>query len=541
MKREFAKLKLAVREAPAARRAGVIRNARAYCGRAVSVELTRQHDISRELADAESLGLCTFAARRRCRKLSRDVLALTGLDVALQYASIRAFFPTWARTEAAFAGAALALGLGYAVHTFAVHRLEDLESPVTAERLSRHAAFWIGVVALGLLTVFLWSRFVGLGLVALTSAYAPWLLAASAELLPISCGLYATASSFLHRPARLEGESAVSQARQADAEDLLAWLQEQEPDPDPGEDDENEDDNDPSSGVAATASPDESPGKVARKVTTILPLLLLAGVLTLASRPVLAQHLDPAPAGPIVYVLPDGTYSVNPITLQIALSHLLQPKALSQLLKTTAARSLAVGAFGDGGEFTPLAYLTVPVAANLRCTDAQPPADLGPLRYQRAFREFYRNKARAACRTRELQSQRAHATALAALRAHMQAILQPSSYPPAHCTDLLGVFRLLAATPGVSLILSDGAQTCPVLRANRLIHVRGKLALILVPSRGPITQTGPAALQRGREWQRRIPGLVVIPWTQLGAPGWTRIFGSVPHPTTPQATPKPQL
>ncbi len=412
----------------------------------------------------------------------------------------------------------LAFGIAYAVGSGArIYSSRTNFSSARSVRLCRDAAAVVLFLVAPSGILLLASKVASGSLIPFLATLFPYCLATVAEALPIAAGLFLACGQIIAQPEKLE-------AKLTEAKRFLEWLNAQSKPPD----DTNV------SGAGTSNAPEGPPSSTTpiRKSAAAGPMATMALALILLgplSRLGYSQA-GPAYAGPANHSfacssLVDDTTSVNRNLLLRAVNLLLQPTTLANFLQAGHCTELTAADFGDAGEFTTFNFLRIPQqpAAMFSCANAHPRIDPARriLLYQVGFRNYYDRRARALCIRKLTVAKAIYKKRFAAFRKALRSILLPSKFPDADCTAIHGLINFVAATQGTHLIFSDGRESCGKMAQ---VHVIGKVVLVIVPGIGPIEKAGPAALRRARRWQQLVPGLVVLPFTAIGAPGWTDSF-----------------
>jgi len=488
-----------------------------------------QKEANEASAENQEMGFSTPNAHRT-RVLSLRLLALTlvAIDPFIQFLVNRVVWPSLPSSLLWITAVAIALGLGFLAKGGAHASTFDPECYRRSGRICSMLAGLVGVVCAASLSLLLFSRVASPEAVPFLEPLVNTSLWLLAECTPIVAGLLAAAAQAFDYPTVEIRRAKHLQKKVRELEQFHSWLREKDPGFPPT--------NPPPAGSTQSPAPIEGSSPAddrGRKISLAVAGATLM-LMTLGARTAGAQQARNAaqPATGTCVIVADQSTSVDPVARELVVNRFLD--TLPTFLKSQDCRTLKVGGFFDAGAFTMLQQFPLPDSpAHADCANAPVNAPRLPklILETRGFADHYRTEAEKQCLNDEAKKEQRDSDAEKTLRSEVRSVLLPAD--PAHgtCTAIAGLLAsLVAQNTRTALFISDLAETC----SRRLPHIpviQGqRILFLLVPSRGPIADTGPEALERVARWQMAVPNMKVILPSELGPTMWSEFASTERDP-----------
>ena len=460
------------------------------------VEATRKSEISRP----------ANAPLKRAFAILAVLLVLA--DGALQTIVNHIAFATMSISIVVLASISIAVALASVTHAAAYAGTFDWRRPMRSVRLCRNFAAGLGAIAAGALTLLFVSRVAAPSWVLLLSQLVPPALWIASETLPIVGGLVWTAASILAYPEKLRRSVHRLEMSLQEAKHFLDWLDEEEgtlPD------------------AETTSGPSDKKGPVAISSAISGAILIMALGPWRAIASAQPRHVAVSTRPSVCQSYLDGSTSVDPIYRARAVDRLV--RSLPDFVQAFGCDELVAGSFFSGGEFTQRHILRAPRPPDkIDCLKAKPIIQDRTMAafssVLAGFSTFYRDRAQQECRATLTSSEKNYFTGIRKLQKQASAVFT-APFPKGTCTDLRGLLRGAMVTPGPVIVITDAAETCSTSPAKFSPHPNGRVIFILVPSTGPIDTSGPEAIHRAEAWRRILPGLQILPFTEVSPAMWT--------------------
>jgi len=401
----------------------------------------------------------------------------------------------------------IAVGIATVAHVVAYLLTEDKLRPKRSERLCKTSAAVLGIVAGVALAIFLVGR-------TATQSQVPYLISAIsislwvlAETLPLTAGCVSAAAHHAGRGYFIAKEYQRLEDQLSEWQELLNWLNQQEGAPQE------------STPAARQAS------AVARIGGTAAALLLSISLLTSMSTGS-AFAAGQAPAAPprpcSIYF--DMTPSLEPVAMAEARKRAAEN--IREFVTAFGCTSVRAGYFADEGAFAPFDEWPVPAPPRSRdCTAVkiEPKNGIDAGKIFDSIKKYEESTAIQNCQNDVKRDQETYGKAIDALVADIRRSLATNNGTRGKCTSIAALIRYLAAGPGITALFTDGAETCEGSPAAAKLSSNATALLVLIPSKGAIRESGPAALKRAEQWQRLAPGLLTIPYNEVVAGRWQQV------------------
>lgn len=416
------------------------------------------------------------------------------LDVPVQYALYSVAFPDLSWLLLLVFAIATAAGLSVVAEATALVLWFDVNRPRRTVRLCLLAAAFPGAVVAASLTVLLGARIVGGELAPFLAHAVPVSLWVLGEALPICGGFLAAAIWTVAYPKFRDRRMERLRERAGDLERFLDWL-----------------------------------AQDARRVAASLAILVfVASVLPAASptsgdmapqAPVATYALPKTdrPAGPVLFprvtcsILIDATDSVEPVYRRQATDHIID--SLHDLVGAFRCNSILAGNFADEGAFAPRIEVKLPAWQETPdCSRAEYKAQGLAQISQRVsgISTYYRQQAQAACREAADRHMSQYRQNLDAALSKVRAVLRAEAPSRGRCTAISDVLAHEVTRSRVVAVVTDGRESCESRPHAVSLPSGAHVAIVIVPSRGPIRETSREAVRTGEEWEHLVPGLRIL-------------------------------
>lgn len=426
-------------------------------------------------------------------------LILTLGDCFLQTFANHIAVPATGLGAVVVASVVLAFGLCALAHGAATAKLFDRKRLMRSVRICRDLAAALGIAAGVALAIIFAARIASGALVALLSVMVPASLWIATEVTPVVGGLLWAAGSILNYPRTLRRKILQTQGSLKDATRFEEWLAEEE-------------------GRLSRSASDlnQESRNLVPHVVAFLVACLAAWNLPNAA----AQTIDLGAHRPCQLYL-DGSTSVNPSDRIGAVNDLV--RSLPEFVTRFHCTELIAGTFFSAGEFTETRVFGIPPAPTKTDCEAVTPGiadpSLAAFTAFSGFRRYYKDRAREHCRVNRQSAEVQYVTRIRQIQNLVAAVFSPP-FPKGGCTDLRGMLHGSMPRPGPIVIITDAAESCFTASSAFPNHADGPILFILVPSTGPISAAGPAVIRRADFWQRILPSLQAIPFTEVSTDTW---------------------
>lgn len=449
--------------------------------------------------ETEAAEATTIANRHNYSPLVISLTILTAalclLDMPVQFVINRLALPSLTTLLLLVLSPAVTLGLGSIVHATAHAAFFDpVRQRRTVRRCLTGAAIFGGAAAVAF-TILLVARTTSADLAAYlinAVSISLWVLG---ESLPITAGFVSAATYTLSYPAIRSRRIRKLQDRLAALDRFIEWI-----DRDQEEMEQQK----------------HAKAKTGAAVAAFALLFLL--------HPYRAVAISPPTDTPCV-IYKDATYSVDPAFLHEATHRVSE--TLPAFLESFHCSSLRVGSFSDEGAFAPSREFQVPsppTEKNCSLASVRLSGTAGFLKYFRGFNDYYQNTASEQCLQSQAAQEEKFKEADSAFLARARSELNSDVAPRGQCTSITPLLtRLLERGHITVLLISDGEETCPAPTGALTNPPGDSVILVLLPTRGDIQSTSPAALHRASSWQQRLPSIKIALPDEITGPLWRRI------------------
>jgi len=192
--------------------------------------------------------------------------------------------------------------------------------------------------------------------------------------------------------------------------------------------------------------------------------------------------------------------------------------------------SIRVGFFADEGAFAPFDEWPVPaLPRNHDCSvvKIEPRQGIDAGKIFDSFKKYEEASATQNCLAEAKRDQETYTKGMEALVADVRRSLALNNGNRGKCTSIAALVRHIAAKPGITAIITDGAETCETSPSAVRFGPSTSILMVLIPSKGAIRESGPAALKRAEQWQRYVPGLVTMPFNEIVVGRWQQVAGQL--------------
>jgi hypothetical protein len=463
--------------------------------------------LEEERADltASSITGLKYQMRRWSLWTLASILVLA--DAPVQYLLNRVGFPQVDLGIIALTAPIVALGIATGTHAIAHNITFDPIRPRRSVRICLTLAGILGIVAFFAGSLLLYAR-------TATGEVVPYLVGlvgtamwVVGETLPLIAGSLSAAAHTLSYPAILDRRIQKAKDRIGELERLTEWL---------------------NSERAKTAPPRQGTGLSRLQVQTTVAGLLLAFVMAFAPGAAKAQNPtnQDLTSGVGCTQAVDVSSSVDPINRRSAVDALLS--TLPEFIRAFNCDDIRAAAFGDAGAFTPLVRFDPPKQLTEKDCSSAPLGQLGLAGFfadnVRGFEDYYHREAIKECAAEQSRKNDQYLSTLGALQEHMRVTLLPAELPPARCTAIFDFLdRVLRTGMQAVVLVTDAAESCRTNIPKMEVAPKQRVIFVLVPSKGPIRETGPEALKRAQRWKLAVSGLVVLMPSEVTTMAWREL------------------
>ena len=241
----------------------------------------------------------------------------------------------------------------------------------------------------------------------------------------------------------------------------------------------------------------------------------------LCTYPVLAQGQVRQRQDGTCLILVDGTASVDAPRLADALKRIREVVPVL----ANACTKVRTGVFSDEGGFVilnppnPIPQAPVFMDCKSAAVNAVNLKD-DPASGLPGVREFKQGESRYRCAEQNKALRINYQVELNEAISQIRSVIPENVKVKTGCTAIVGLIQHLVTLqpPPTIFVTTDGEETCtpgPIPRIRTPDGVR--LVMFLVPRRGSINVEGPLALRRGDMWKIAMPGLILLPYTDISA------------------------
>lgn len=475
-------------------------------------DLAKEKDAAatRDAAMIDSLSCTEYAVLRRV--LVWLALVLEAINVPFQFIVMTVGFPVLSITTRWTLSPFIAVGEAVLVHAVAYAGLFDRVRPRRTVRICLRSAGGIGIVVAIAGTILLFSRTASAEMVPFLLQVVPVSLWIVAEGLPVVAGLVAAAAHVLHHPVIQRRRIRRLDIQIAELNRFLSWL---------------EGELDKLSGLKTLAP----------KLTAVL---LLAAAMLIAPQAATAQQNNtqpgPSPTAQFSGSLPgatrtgscdlfvDWSRSVSEPARRNAVGRIRVTAA--ELVRQFGCENIKLARFSDEGAFAPVVQISVAMGSDpARCPNELPVTGVAKAFTSiSGFSDYYRKKNEQDCALAVNQAQDRQRRDQEGLERKIEEVLDPSLPASGECTAIRDlVSHQLTGLPRLLVIVTDGVESCSASKSAIDVPRETTLVLMILPSKGAIRISGPAAMARVSEWRRILSHVVVAVPSDIAAGFWSQL------------------
>ena len=441
----------------------------------------------------------------------RSYIGLAGLlvasDIPIQFGLVAVTMSSLHWVVQLLIAVAFALGLGALTHALAHAATADPIRPEAAAHRCRRAFYYVFTLAAVAGTLVLATRTASVAWLAILLPYSAASLWILGETMPIAAGFISAAAHHLSYD-HLHNARVARLAERLDAlTNFRDWLLAEQ--------------------ARLQQIAPASPKPATPPLHAVLPLVLLAALLFGAATTSLAQSTT-TPATPAQAHNLGGVCDARfDITSSVASSSLLDALGRFRgialpLLQASGCKLLRLGFFAEEGPFAKFEEWTVPSTPQLPdCSQAQPGALAGAAKLFSSLdnvKNLIGDAGQQVCRDEENAAIKDFTSKRAEFLISVESWL---AHPPELRNTCTGIYRLLRHLRGLPVppselwIFTDGTETCDTEMSDLPSVPEQRVTMILLASDdvpGVAFQKAESAMNK---WRHLIPGVVIVPHTEL--------------------------